>query len=138
MVSKGDLDRAQKMTDSLMISREPAEREIGLYWKALTMLYRDQPDSALAILESNQGKWTGGLRKVHSSLFLAMAREASQNRAASHYRHDDPVKPAPDKAMQNRIDALQKDTADLRAENARLAAEKEKYLKLLKDLETIR
>jgi hypothetical protein len=138
MVSKGEYDRAFRTADSLTASKEPAEREIALYWKAVTWLYRSQPDSALSILEANQGKWTGGLRRVHSSLFLAMAREASHNRTAGAVRHEETVRPAPDRSMQDRVDALQKETGELRAENARLESEKEKYQKLLKDLEGIR
>lgn len=138
MVAKGEIGLAQKTADSLLTSKEPAEREIALYWKAVAWLYRNQPDSALVILDANQGKWTGGLRRVHSSLFLAMARDASQTRSASHNRHEETAKPAPDKSMQDRIDALQKETGELRAENARLEFEKVKYQKLLKDLEGIR
>ncbi|MDQ3003447.1 MAG: hypothetical protein M3Y08_19570 [Fibrobacterota bacterium] len=137
MVWKGDLDRAKMTADSLFFSKEPAEKEIALYWKAVIWLYRNQPDSALVILDANQGKWTGGLRRVHSSLLLAMARDDSQTRSASHNRHEEAAKSAPDKSMQDRIDALQKETGELRAENARLESEKEKYQKLLKDLDGI-
>jgi hypothetical protein len=139
MVSKGELDKAQRMADSLSASKEPAEREIAAYWKAVAWLYRDEPDSALVILEANQNKWTGGMRKVHTGLLLSLAKESSQSRAASRVRVSDANKAAtPDKSMQERIESLQKETGDLRAENARLETEKEKYQKLLKDLETIR
>ena len=138
LVSKGELEKAQKTADSLAASKEPAEREIAAYWKAVAWLYRDEPDSALVILEAGQGKWTGGMRKVHTALLLSLARESSQNRAASKARLSEAGKPAPDKSMQERIESLQKETGDLRAENARLETEKEKYQKLLKDLETIR
>jgi len=43
-----------------------------------------------------------------------------------------------EKSMQDKIDGLHKETGDLRAEIARLETEKQKYEKLLKDLETIR
>ncbi|MDB5050920.1 MAG: hypothetical protein JWO30_3991 [Fibrobacteres bacterium] len=138
MVSKGELDKVQRAADSLLASRDPTDREIAAYWKAVTWLYRDEPDSALAILEAGQGKWTGGLRKVHTALFLNLAREASQNRIAGRARHEETARVAPDKSMQDKIESLQKETGDLRAENARLETEKEKYQKLLKDLETIR
>jgi hypothetical protein len=140
MVFKGEYDRAVRIADSLAASKEPAEREIASYWKAVTWLYRGEPDSALAILEGNQGKWTGGLRKVHAGLFLNLARESSAAKLASNrvVRHEDPAKPAPDKSLQDRVDALQKENGDLRAEAARLVTEKEKYQKLLNDLETIR
>jgi hypothetical protein len=138
MVSKGELEKAQKTADSLAASKEPAEREIAAYWKAVTWLYRDEPDSALPILEAGQGKWTGGMRRVHTALLLSLAREASQNRTAARARLSDAGKPASDRSMQERIESLQKETGDLRAENARLETEKEKYQKLLKDLETIR
>lgn len=138
LVSKGELDKAQKAADSLSASKVPAEREIAAYWKAVTWLYRDEPDSALIILEAGQGKWTGGMRRVHTALLLNLAREASQSRAASRARVSDAGKPATDRSMQERIESLQKETGDLRAENARLETEKEKYQKLLKDLETIR
>ncbi|MDB5106491.1 MAG: hypothetical protein JWP91_4180 [Fibrobacteres bacterium] len=139
MVSKGEIDRAVRTADSLSASREPAEREIAAYWKTITWFYRGEPDSALAVLEGNQGKWTGGLRKVHAALLLGLARDATQSRVASRVRHEDPAaRPVPDKSLQDRVDALQKENGDLRAENARLETEKEKYQKLLKDLETIR
>ncbi len=139
MVSKGELEKAQRTADSLMASKDPADREIAAYWKVVTWLCRDETDSALALLETNQGKWTGGLRKVHAALFLSLAREASQNRAAGRARQNEPARPIPpDKALQERIESLQKETGDLRVENSRLESEKEKYQKLLNDLETIR
>jgi hypothetical protein len=136
LVSKGDLDKALRTADSLGASKDPADREIAAYWKVVTRLYRDEPDSALAILESSQGKWTGGMRKVHAALFLSMAREANQYRMA-RARHEE-ARPPAEKSVQDRLESLQKETGDLRAENARLASEKEKYQNLLKDLETIR
>jgi hypothetical protein len=124
-----------------LTSRDPAEREIAVYWKSVAWLYRDEPDSALAMLESQQGKWSAGLRKVHGALLLKLARESTAARAASHWRPDDAAPkaaPAADKGLQDRVEALQKESSDLRAENQRLETEKEKYQKLLKDLETIR
>ena len=139
LVFKGEFDKAARKADSLSGSKDPAEREIAAYWKSVAWLYRGEPDSALVILEGLQGKWTGGLRKVHAGLFLGMAREASLNRAAARLvRHEEPSRPVPDKSLQDRVDALQKENGDLRAETARLVTEKEKYQKLLKDLETIR
>ena len=139
MVFKGEYDHAAKMADSLASSREPAEREIAAYWKAVSWLYRNEPDSALLILDTYQGKWTGGLRKVHAGLFLNLARESVASRyAATHLvRHEEPGKPAADRSLQDRVDFLQKENGDLRAEASRLATEKEKYQKLLKDLESI-
>lgn len=138
MVFKGEFDKAARTADSLSGSREPAEREIAAYWKSVAWLYRGEPDSALVLLEALQGKWTGGLRKVHAGLFLGLAREASYSRTAGRLaRHEEPPRPA-DKSLQERVDALQKENGDLRAEAARLAAEKEKYRRLLNDLETIR
>jgi hypothetical protein len=138
MVFKGEFDKAFRTSDSLAVSKDPAEREIACYWKAVAWLYRGEPDSALSLLEPNQGKWTGGLRKVHAGLFLGLAREASLSRAANHVRHEDPAKPVPDKSLQDRVESLQKENGELRAETVRLATEKEKYQRLLKDLETIR
>jgi hypothetical protein len=139
MVFKGEFDKAARTADSLAGSKDPAEREIAAYWKSVAWLYRGEPDSALVILEALQGKWTGGLRKVHAGLFLGLAREASLNKVSGRLaRHEEPAKPAPDKSLQDRVDALQKENGDLRSETARLVTEKEKYQKLLKDLETIR
>jgi hypothetical protein len=138
MVSKGEIEKAVRTADSLSASKEPAEREIAAYWKAITWLYLGESDSALVILEGNQGKWTGGLRKVHATLLLNMTRESGQNRLVPRARHEDPAKSASDKSLLDRVDALQKENGDLRAETARLETEKEKYQKLLKDLETIR
>lgn len=139
MVSKGELDKAMKTSDSVLAAREPAEREIAIYWKSVAWLYRDEPDSAVALLETQQGKWSAGLRKVHGALLLKLARESVAARAASHWRPEDaPKAPAADKGLQDKVEALQKESSDLRAENQRLETEKEKYKKLLNDLETIR
>jgi hypothetical protein len=139
LVSKGELEKTIKLADSLAVSKDPTEREISAYWEAVAFLYRDEPDSALALLEPQQGKWSAGLRRVHGALLLKLARESSAARAASHWRPEDAApKPTPDKGLQDRVEALQKESSDLRAENLRLATEKEKYQKLLKDLETIR
>lgn len=139
LVFKGEFDKAARKADSLSRSKDPAEREIAAYWKSVAWLYRGEPDSALVILEALQGKWTGGLRKVHAGLFLGLAREASLNRAAGRLvRHEEPYKSVPDKSLHDRVEALQKENGDLRAEMARLVTEKENYQKLLKDLETIR
>jgi hypothetical protein len=40
--------------------------------------------------------------------------------------------------LQERVESLEREGTDLRAENQRLETEKQKYQKLLKDLETIR
>lgn len=138
MVFKGELEKAFHAADSLSASTDPVDREIGAYWKAVTWLYCGEPDSALVVLEAGKGKWMGGLRRVHSTLFLSLAREASQARAATRQRREEAARQAPDKAVQERIDALQKETADLRADNARLESETARYQKLLKDLENIR
>jgi hypothetical protein len=70
-----------------------------------------------------------------------MAREESVARVASAGRGkqaEAPMKAGPEKSLQERVESLQKETGDLRAENARLTSENEKYQRLLKDLETIR
>jgi hypothetical protein len=138
LIATGKIDQAQKTADSLMASRDPADREIAAYWRAVCWLYRDQPDSALTVFESYHGKWSGGLRRVHSEVFLHLARDASQAQALIRQHHEDPPKSATDKALQDRVDALQKETVDLRAEIGRLETERLKYQKLIKDLETIR
>ena len=139
MVNKGEFEKAIKLADSLIVSKDPAEREIAAYWESVAWLYKDEPDSALSVLEPQQGKWTAGLRKVHGALLLKLAREGSAAKAASHWRPEEAPKAAPaDKNLQNQVDALRKESSDLRAENQRLETEKEKYQKLLKDLETIR
>lgn len=142
LVSKGEWDKLNRAADSAMAGKEPTDREIATYWKSVGWLYRDEPDSALTLLEPQQGKWTAGLRKVHGALLLKVARELSASRNARNWRPEESApKPAPaasDKALQERVEALQKESSDLRAENQRLETEKEKYQKLLKDLETIR
>lgn len=139
LVSKGDWDKAAKMSDSVMAGKDPAEREIAVYWKAVALLYRDEPDSATAVLEAQKGKWSAGLRRVHAALLLKLARESGAARTASQWRAEDAHKPpVADKVLQDRVEFLQKESSDLRAENQRLETEKEKYQNLLKDLETIR
>lgn len=122
--------------------------EIGAYWRAVCWLYRDYPDSALVILEAKENRWSGGMRRVHAGLLLRLAREASLARSAAYARRDGDMKPAhdpeappkaaQDRGLSDRIDALQREAASQRAEIARLEREKDKYRKLLKDLETIR
>lgn len=136
---KGDWDRALRLSDSALASGSSAEREIATYWKAVAWLYCDAPDSALSLLEGRQSKWTAGTRKVHANLLLKLAREASATRAAGHPRPEESDRPvAAERVLQDRVEALQKESSDLRAENQRLETEKSKYQKLLKDLETIR
>jgi hypothetical protein len=132
MLSSGHVELARKTADSLMASKEPGEREAGTYWKAMCLLYANQTDSALAVFETRAGKWSGGLRSVHSEAFLRLARELSQAQAAAKTRKEELS------SQETRIDGLQKEAGDLRAEISRLTTEKEKYEKLLKDLETIR
>lgn len=132
MLASGSLEVARKAADSLMSSREPGEREAGVYWKAMCLLYSNQVDSALAIFEARAGKWTGGLRTVHSEAFLHLARELSQAQAAMKARGLELS------TQETKVEGLQKETGDLRAEIGRLSEEKQKYEKLLKDLETIR
>ena len=142
LVVKGEWDKLSRAADSAAAGKEPTDREIAAYWKSVGWLYRDEPDSALVLLEAQQGKWTAGMRKVHGGLLLKLAREMSAARASRNGRPDEAAPKtaaaAGDKALQERVDALQKENADLRAENQRLETEKEKYQKLLKDLETIR
>ncbi len=139
MVNKAEYDKAIKLADSVIAGKDAGDREIASYWESVAFLYRDEPDSALAILDPMQGKWTAGLRKVHGALLLKLAREGTAAKAASHWRPEEVPKAAPaEKNLQNQVDVLQKESSDLRAENQRLETEKEKYQKLLKDLETIR
>jgi hypothetical protein len=138
LIATGKIDQAQKTADSLMTSKDPADKEIAAYWRAVCWLYRDQPDSALAVYESYHGKWSGGLRRVHSEVFLHLARDASQTQALLRQHHEDAPKAASDKSLQDRVDALQQETVELRAEIGRLETERLKYQKLIKDLETIR
>lgn len=132
MLASDNVGLAQATADSLAGSRDPVEREIGRYWKAVCYLYRDRPDSAVAILEPMQGKWSGGLRAIHSEAFLRLARESSEARAASRVRRDETAR------LTHENDAMAKEYVALKAVVARLEAEKQKYEKLLKDLETIR
>lgn len=137
LIATGKIDQAQKSADSLLASRDPADREIAAYWRTVCWLYKDEPDSALTILESYKGKWSGGLRRVHSEVFLHLARDASQSKALFRQRREETAKAPPDKPMQERVDALQQENVDLRAEIGRLETERLKYQKLINDLETI-
>jgi hypothetical protein len=129
-----------RLADSARASGAPAEREIAIYWKAVAWLHRSEPDSALALLEGQQGRWTGGSLRVHGTLLYKLVRESCAARPVAHGRSEEPD-PRPalvERALQDRLDALERERTDLRAENQRLETEKEKYQKLLKDLETIR
>jgi len=137
LIAAGKIDQAQKSADSLLASRDPADREVAAYWRAVCWLYRDEPDSALTLLESYHGKWTGGLRKVHSEVFLHLARDASQTHALLRQHRDEVVKAPPDKTLQERVEVLQQESVGLRAEIARLETERLKYQKLINDLEII-
>jgi hypothetical protein len=138
--ARGDWDRTLRLADSVRAAGAPAEREIALYWKAVAFLYRNEPDSALALLESQQGRWTAASLKVHGTLLLKMARESCASRTLVRARPEEPdPRPASaDRGLQDRLEALERERSDLRAENQRLETEKEKYQRLLKDLETIR
>lgn len=132
MLAGNNVGLAQSTADSLAMSRDPVESEIGRYWKAVCYLYRDRPDSAVAILEPMQGKWSGGLRAIHGEAFLRLAREASEARAASRVRRDETAR------LTHENEVLAREFGSLKAEIARLETEKKKYEKLIQDLETIR
>ena len=139
LMATGKLDSAQRITDSLRTSMDPLDREIAAYWICIHFLYLDEPDSALTILEPHEGKWNGSLRRVHSEVLLRLAREASQGRVASRrLQEDQQSKLGPERVLQERVETLQKETGELRAEIARLGTERLKYQKLIKDLEAIR
>jgi hypothetical protein len=132
MLAGDNVGMAQNTADSLAMSKDALEREVGLYWKAVCYLYRDRPDSAVAVLEPMQGKWQGGLRGIHGEVFLRLAREAGETRAASRVRRDETAR------LTHENDLLAREFGDLKAEITRLETEKKKYEKLIKDLETIR
>lgn len=132
MLASDNVGLAKSTADSLAASKDPVAREIGMYWKAVCFLYRDRPDLAMAILEPMRGKWTGGLRAIHSEVFLRLAREASEARVVSRARREEAAR------LSQENDALAKEFSSLKAEIARLETEKRKYEKLIKDLETIR
>lgn len=140
LAAKGEWDKTLRLADSAHAAGKGADREAAAYWKALAWLYRDQPDSAQALLESAQGKWTPGPRKVHAMLLLKLVRESCATRALARARPEEPEArpPAQDRALQERVETLERESSDLRAENQRLETEKQKYQRLLKDLETIR
>lgn len=138
--AKGEWERVSRMSDSAFAAGNAADREAAAYWKAVAWLYRDQPDSAQALLEGSQNKWTPGPRKVHALLLLKLVRESCAARAVARARPEEtePRAPAPDRGLQERVESLERESSGLRAENQRLEVEKEKYQRLLKDLETIR
>jgi hypothetical protein len=139
LIAQGRFTAAKVMADSLVSSKDPASREIATYWKAIYWLNRDMPDSALVLLESYQGKWTGGLRRVHSESFLHLAKSVREIRFALRQANmDQSYKPAPDKALQDKVEILQREADALRAEVLDLETERLKYQKLINDLETIR
>ena len=135
LLSDADYRKAMKMAEGMAASKDYLEQEMGLYWKAITFLHRDLPESAMSILEANEGRWTG-MRKVHGTVLLNLTRDA--NRTRSSTIREEANRFSADKPLHEKIESLQKEAADIRAENLRLVAEKKKYLKLLKDLETIR
>ena len=139
LLSKGQVDPAFRAAESLMKARTPKERELGTYWKAVCYLYRDQPDSAMAIFDAFQGRWTGGWREAHAQAFLSLAREANASRPVVRVRREEASsKSTQERSLLEKVEILQKETVDLRSEIARLETEKKKYEKLIKDLETIR
>lgn len=140
MAAKAEWERVSRMSDSAFAAGNAADREAAAYWKAVAWLYREQPDSAQALLESSQNKWTPGPRKVHALLLLKLVRESCANRAVARARPEETETraAAPDRGLQERVENLERESSGLRAENQRLEVEKEKYQKLLKDLETIR
>lgn len=138
-VAMGKFTAAQALADSLIATKDPANREIASYWKAICWLNQDEPDSALALLESYRGRWSGGLRRVHSEAFLHLARKSVESRLALRQANLAQMPAAlPDKSWQDRAEVLQREVEILRAEVGRLVTEREKYQKLIKDLETIR
>jgi hypothetical protein len=140
VAAKGEWEKVSRMSDSAFAAGNAADREASAYWKAIAWLYREQPDSAQALLEGSQNKWTPGPRKVHALLLLKLVRESCATRALARARPEDAeARPAPaDRGLQDRVESLERESSGLRAENQRLEVEKEKYQKLLKDLETIR
>jgi hypothetical protein len=140
VAAKGEWEKVLRMSDSASAVGNAADREAAAYWKALAWLYREQPDSAQALLESSQNKWTPGPRKVHALLLLKLVRESCASRALAraHPEEAEARPAAPDRGLQERVESLERESSGLRAENQRLEVEKEKYQKLLKDLETIR
>ncbi len=130
---------AKAMADSLLASRDQAVGEIAIYWKSIAWLYLDRPDSAIALLEQYRGKWTGGVRRVHSEAFLWLAKEASEARlAARQSQQEFQSKSSLTQPLLERVEVLHKETVALRAEIERLETERSKYQKLLKDLEKVR
>jgi hypothetical protein len=140
LAAKGEWEKTSRLADSAFAAGKGPDREAAAYWKAVAWLYRDQPDSAQALLEASQSKWTPGPRKVHAMLLLKLVRESCAVRAlARAHPEESETKPAAqDRGLQERVESLERESTDLRAENQRLETEKQKYQKLLKDLETIR
>lgn len=140
LAAKGEWEKTLRMADSAFVAGKSPDREAAAYWKVVAWLYRDQPESAQALLEASQGKWTAGPRKVHAMLLLKLVRESCAAHALARARPEETeARPFPsDRALQDRVESLERESTDLRAENQRLETEKQKYQKLLKDLETIR
>ncbi|MBW8889221.1 MAG: hypothetical protein JF616_15815 [Fibrobacteres bacterium] len=138
--AKGEWEKALRMADSAFATGKTSDREAAAYWKVVAWLYRDQPESAQALLEASQGKWAPGPRKVHAMLLLKLVRESCAAHALARARPEEAeAKPvASDRVLQERVESLERESTDLRTENQRLETEKQKYQKLLKDLETIR
>jgi hypothetical protein len=138
--ARGEWDKTLRVADSAFAAGKGADREAAAYWKAVAWLYRNQPDSAQALLEASQAKWSPGPRKVHAMLLLKLIRESCEVRALARARPEESeARPAsPDRGLQERVESLERESTELRSENQRLETEKQKYQKLLKDLETIR
>lgn len=137
LITKGKIFQAQKRADSLIAFKDPVSVEIGSYWSIVCWLYRDEPDSALVVLESNKGKWTSGIRKVHSEVFLNMARNESHVKTLLRQKSVDASKQLQDKNLPLKVEMLQQEVVRLRLEVGHLESERHKYQTLLKDLEEI-
>lgn len=137
MITKGKIFQAQKYSDSLSTRKDSSLREIGTYWKTVCWLYRDEPDSALAVLDSYQGKWSSGIRKVHVEVFLNLARDASHVKALLREKQLDASKSSQDKNLPLKVETLQQEVVRLHVEISHLESERHKYQTLLKDLEDI-
>gem|GEM_PF-5923669 len=130
LVRMGNFQLALKKAQALRSSGQSEARIVGDYWSAMSLVFLENTDSALAILKKRRGQWGGMVRETQAEALL----RALKSDAAPCPE----LKPAPARNT-DQAQALiaEQRIAELQFEVDRLMRETRRYEKLLSELDRL-
>jgi hypothetical protein len=133
---KGEFGKAHRLADTLLLGRNPYDREIGTYWKLLLWVNEGEFESAVTLVEAGPLTWSSQVRKLHADALLQVlsAWKSTRNQGGQDGMR---VVVRESKSLLSKVSALEQKNSELEREVQRLDGLRKRYEALMQELETI-